>query len=296
VKHRIEYLLLKAFLDFFASRTPEARVKWGRLLGRVWYRIDGKHRRQAEENIARAFNLGHSDAAAIARKNFEHIGLNAVEFAAFDRIEDLAANVRLEGLEHLNRAVAGGKGLFILSGHYGNWELGAVIISRAVPLTAVVRPMKNALSDELINERRRMGGLRVIGHRNSTRPILKKIGDGEAVGILLDQNTSHREAVFAPFLGRPASVNSGLAILAARTGAPVLPVYMSREEDLRHRVTIGPPIELVRMADRREETGVNSARFTAALEAHVRAFPEQWFWVHGRWKNQPRPGEKVYRA
>ncbi len=292
----MEHLLLKAFLDFFASRTPEARVKWGRLLGRVWYRLDGKHRRQAEENIARAFEVGRSDAAAIARKNFEHIGLNAVEFAAFDRIEDLAANVRLEGLEHLNRAVAGGKGVFILSGHYGNWELGAVIISRVVPLTAVVRPMKNPLSDELINGRRRMGGLRVIGHRNSTRPILKKIGEGEAVGILLDQNTSHHEAVFVPFLGRPASVNSGLAILAAKTGAPVLPVTMVREEDLRHRVTIGPPIELVRKTDRREERGVNTARFTAVLEAHVRACPEQWFWVHNRWKNQPRPGEKVYRA
>jgi KDO2-lipid IV(A) lauroyltransferase len=116
------------------------------------------------------------------------------------------------------------------------------------------------------------------------------------VGILLDQSASRRESVFTAFLGRPTTVNFGLALLAARTGAPVLPVFPVRVEQGRHVVRIGEEIKLIRNPDRREELGINTARMTAALEGHIRRFPDQWFWVHNRWKTLPRAGEKVYVA
>jgi KDO2-lipid IV(A) lauroyltransferase len=229
----------------------------------------------------------------IARKNFEHLGCNVAEFAALGR-EGEEQSVQFDGLDNFGKAMSGGKGAFLVSGHFGNWELTGSVLSRSYPVTVVARPMKNPLSEELIGERRRRGGMKVIGHRNSTRQIVKCIAGGEIVAVLLDQNTHHREAVFVNFLGRPASVNFGLALLALKTEAPVLPGFAIRGEDMKHRGYIGSPIELVRCRDRREELGENSARFTAALEEFVRRYPEQWFWVHNRWKNRPPAGEKVY--
>ncbi len=295
MKYRLEYLILKAVLDALCSLGSAGRLRWGRALGRLWYRLDGRHRRLATENIVRGLGMGGAEAAALALKNFEHIGMNLAEFAAFTRFEELMEGVAIEGLHHLEKSLEEGRGVFVATGHIGNWELGGAALSHRAPLTAVARPMKNPLSEKLIDERRRAAGIRVVGHRNSTKPILKLIGRGEAVGFLLDHNTSHREAVFVPFLGRPASVNFGLALLAARTGSPVLPVFDIRQEGGRHRVVIAPPLRMERLPNREEELGVNTARITAVIEAHVRRYPAQWFWVHNRWKNQPRPGQKVYR-
>lgn len=294
MKYRLEYLFLKAFLDFLAGRGPEGRLRWGKRLGRFWYALDGKHRSLAIDNISRGLEVDRDRAVSIARRHFEHLGINLAEFAALGRSDEVGRGVVIEGLERLEEALSGGRGAFLVSGHFGNWELTGSVLSRAFPMTVVARPMKNPLSETLISERRRQGGIRVIGHRNSTRGIIRCIARGEVVAMLLDQNTHHREAVFVNFLGRPASVNFGLALLASKTGAPVFPGFTVREEGLRHRGFIGTPIELVSRGDRQEELGVNSARFTAALEEFVRRYPEQWFWVHNRWKNQPRPGERVY--
>jgi KDO2-lipid IV(A) lauroyltransferase len=294
LKYRLEYLVMKAFLGFLASRGSAGRVAWGRRIGRILYRLDGKHRRLAIDNITRGLGVGGERAEAIARNNFEHLGLNMAEFAVMGRRGGDDSRVTIEGLEGLARARSGGRGAFLLSGHFGNWELCASTLSQSLPLTVVARPMKNPLSEKLIRERREGSGMKVVGHRNSTKQILKCVAEGGVVAVLLDQNTHHREAVFVNFLGRPASVNFGLALLAAKTGAAVLPGFMVREEALRHRGYIGDPIELARRKDRKEELGVNSARFTAALEGFVRRYPEQWFWVHNRWKNQPRPGDRVY--
>jgi KDO2-lipid IV(A) lauroyltransferase len=294
MKYRIEQAVLKAVFSFFSSLEPARRLRWGREAGRIWYAVDGKHRRIAVENIMRGLELDRERAEEVARSTFENIGCNLAEFSAFDKIEELRKNVTIEGLEHLTAALEKGRGAFLVSGHIGNWELTGAVLSQKVPMTVVARPMKNPLSEELIRERRESAGMTVIGHRNSTRPILRKLGKGETITVLLDQSASYREAVFVPFLGRPAAVNFGLALLAAKSGAPVLPGFSVRGEGLTHRAVIGPPVELVRLPDRQEELGVNTARITAVLEEHIRRYPDQWFWVHNRWKNQPRPGERTY--
>jgi len=294
MKYRLESAVLKAVFAFFSSLEPERRLRWGRSVGRFWYALDRKHRLLAVENIVRGLGLERKEAEEVALRVFRNIAATLAEFSSFDAFEDLVKNVSVEGLSHLTEALKKGGGAFLVGGHYGNWELGAAALARSVPLTAVVRPMKNPLADRLINERRGMGGVRVMGHRNSTRQILRKIRRGEAVGILLDQSASRSESVFVPFLGRPTTVNFGLALLASKTGAPVLPVFSIRREGGRHVVRVGKPIDMVSLPDRQEELGINTARITAVLEEHIRRYPDQWFWVHNRWKTQPRRGERVF--
>lgn len=295
MKYRLESLVVRGVFALFSSLEPARRLRWGKGAGRLFFALDRKRRLLAVENIMKGLGMDRGQAEDVARKAFENIGCTLAEFSAFDKFEELEEKVVVEGMSHLKEALEMGKGAFLVGAHYGNWELGAAMISRRVPLTAVVRPMKNPLADQLINDKRQRGGLRVMGHRNSTRLIMQKLSRGEAVGILLDQSASRRESVFTPFLGRPTTVNFGLALLASRTGAPVLPVFPVRKEDNRHVVRIGERIEMVKKPDRQEELGENTARITAVLEGHIRRFPEQWFWVHNRWKNSPRPGERIYR-
>ena len=208
--------------------------------------------------------------------------------------EKLNVSTVLEGSEHLHAALAGGRGVFILAGHCGNWELAAARISRDIPVTGLARPMANPLVEATIEALRSAAGNRTLNARDSARGVLRLLRRGEAVGMLLDQSALRNERVFVPFLGRPAATNLGLAMLALKTGAPVLPAFSAREADGRHRVWIGAPIPLAETGDRATRIGVSTARYTAAIEAYVRRYPEQWFWVHNRWKRAPDPGEPVW--
>lgn len=294
MKFYLEYLALRSIFGFFASRGPGKRLRSGRRLGRIWFGADRKHRELAVDNIMQGLGLDRKEAEDVARENFENIGETLAEFSAFKRFDELLERVSIDGLENLETALEAGRGALLVSGHFGNWELIGGALSRKVPLTVVARPMKNPRTEKLIRERREHAGARVLGHRNSTKEIIRRLGKGEVIAILLDQNTHHREAVFVPFLGRPAAVNMGAALLSLKTGAPVVPGFSIREGGGRHRALIHPAVTFSAAEDRREEIGANTARITSVLEAHVRQYPSQWFWVHNRWKNSPRPGDRIY--
>lgn len=295
LKYRLEYLGMKSILALLGSQPLERTASWGRQVGRFWYRVDRRHRELAVDNISRGLGLDRVSAEAVARRTFENLGRTLAEFASFGRIEELLDQVEIEGEDNLREAMGRGKGIFILSAHFGNWELGVAAISRIVSLTSVARPMKNPLTDGVINDLRKGAGQSVIGHRNATRKILKALGRNEAVGILLDQNTSRQEGIFVDFLGRPASTNSGLALLAEKTGAAIVPIFIVRQGDMGHRITIEPPLELAHLEDRQHNRGVNTARCAAMIESYVRRNPDHWFWVHNRWKVQPLGDEVIYR-
>jgi len=295
LKHRIEHAIVSRLLRSFAARPLTDALERGARLGRLWHTLDRGHRQLAIRNIGLGLGVDPSNAARIARSCFENIGRNLAEFSlAGSRIEELLARVDLEGTEHLHAALAGGRGVFILSGHCGNWELLAARISREVPVTGLARSMANPLVDAAIEAQRRAAGACTMNARDAARGVLRLLRRGEAVGMFLDQNALRSERVFVPFLGRPAATNFGLAMLALKTGAPVLPAFSVREADGRHRAWIGPPIPLATAGDRAARIGVSTARFTAAIEAYVRRHPEQWFWVHNRWKRAPEPGEPVW--
>ena len=296
--HVLQYIAVRSVVALIGALGGRISKSMGRRLGGFAWSVVGFRRDLVMESMSAAFpDKDRRELFSLGRECYRNLGAVFVEMFLIHRISDseLAAKVTFRNREVLEGALDEGNGVVNVAFHYGNWELGAAVIARRVPLTAMVRPMKNPLADRLINARRAVGGLQVMGHRDSARKIVQKLSRGEAVGILLDQSASRRESVFTPFLGRPTSVNFGLALLAARTGAPVLPVFPVREGDGRHVVRIGERVELIDLPDRQEVLGMNTARITAVLEEHIHRYPEQWFWVHNRWKNAPEAGERVYR-
>ena len=295
LKHRVEHLVFRKVMAGLGSRAPREALERGARIGRLWRVLDRRHRALAEANIRAGLGLPAAEAARTALACFEHLGRTLAEFAlAGSRADEMISRFTLEGTEHLREALARGKGAFVLSGHCGNWELLGARLGREVPITGVARPMSNPLVDEEIAVLRRAAGQRAVEARNATREIFRILGRNEVVGILLDQSALDRERVFVDFLGRPASTNFGLAMLALKTGAPVLPAFSARGADGRHRAWIGAPIPFAEAGDREERIGVSTARYTAAIEDYVRRYPEQWFWVHDRWKRVPEPGEPVW--
>lgn len=296
LKHSIEHAVALRVIRSLAARPIDEALERGARLGRLWHTLDRGHRRLAVRNIALGLGMDPSAAARTARACFENIGRTLAEFCLADRCADeLIARMDLEGTEHLRTALRAGRGVFFVSGHCGNWELLGARLAREVPMTSLARAMANPLVDSDIEARRRAAGVRTLDARDAVRGVLGALRRNEAVGMLLDQNALRRERVFVPFLGRPAATNVGLAILALKSGAPVLPAFSARLGNGRHRAWIGPPIGAVATGERPERLGVSTARYTAAIEEYVRRHPEQWFWVHNRWKRSPEPGEPVWR-
>jgi KDO2-lipid IV(A) lauroyltransferase len=244
------------------------------------------------DNLERAFGSGLDPAArrAVARANFRHLGVTALECCRlfFGPPAAMVQRVRLEGVEHIKSALAEGRGALYLTAHFGNWELlaAAHMLTGLAPLSVVIRPLDNPFLDRLVSRGRERGQVRLIPKRAALRGVRVVLGRGECVGILLDQHAG-RQGVFVPFFGALASTSRSLAVLALKTGAPVVPAFIHRLPDGDHQVTLEPALELVRTGQRDRDVEVNTARFTEVIERHVRTHPEQWFWVHRRWKTPP---------
>jgi Kdo2-lipid IVA lauroyltransferase/acyltransferase len=221
------------------------------------------------------------------RRSFQHGGMNLIEACRYylRPTDVMLSRVRLEGDEHLRTAVAQGRGVLILTAHYGNWELLAAAHGLSgLPLSIVIRPLDHPLLDELAARFRRRSGAELIIKRQAVREVLQALRRQRMVGILLDQNATREEGVFVPFFGVLASTSKGLAVLALRTGAPVVPVVLRRDPDGRHCVDVGAPIPPP--PDR--DVATYTARFNQVLEATIRRAPEQWLWMHARWRTRPR--------
>ena len=260
-------------------------------LGRIAYWILRGRRQVALDNLALVYGdtLSPAARATIARQSFEHLGMTAMECCRlfFGPAERLFARVRGQGMEYIGQAMARGRGIFFLTGHFGNWELLAATHGLAgFGLSVVVRPLDNPYLDNLIARARERSGLRAISKREAVQGVREALARGECIGILLDQDAG-RAGVFVPFLGRPASTSRALAVLAIKTRAPVLPAFIHRLPDGGHELVLDPEIPLAITGDLDHDIHVNTARFTEAIERHVRAHPEQWFWVHRRWKSRP---------
>jgi KDO2-lipid IV(A) lauroyltransferase len=260
-------------------------------LGRGAYWLLSGRRRVALDNLRLVFGdtLSPAARATLARRSFEHLGITAVECCRlfFGPAERLLRRVHGRGTEHLGEALAQGRGIFFLTGHFGNWELLAATHGLAgFGLSVVVRPLDNPYLDALIARARERSGLRAISKRDAVQGVRAALARGECIGILLDQDAG-RAGVFVPFLGHAASTSRALAVLALKTRAPVVPVFIHRLPDGDHELVLDPEIPLVITGDLDHDIVVNTARFTAAIERHVRAHPEQWFWVHRRWKSRP---------
>ncbi|HSE95047.1 MAG TPA: lysophospholipid acyltransferase family protein [Methylomirabilota bacterium] len=272
-----------------AARLPPSMARsLGAGLGTLAYWALSGRRRIALANLALAFGarLDARERAALARANFRHLGITALECCRLfvGAADVLLGRVEVEGVEHVWAARAQGRGLFFLTAHFGNWELLAAA-HRLVGggLNVVVRPLDNPFLEALLARGRQRSGVRLIPKRAAVPGVRAALARGDCVGILLDQDGGPG-GVAVPFFDRSASTSRSLAVLALKTGAPVIPAFIRRLPTGGHRITLEPMIPLSGSGDRAADVAAATARFTAVIERHVRAHPDQWFWVHRRWK------------
>jgi KDO2-lipid IV(A) lauroyltransferase len=260
------------------------------------YTIRTPLRRTAMFNLRMAFpDWSDAKRKQVIRRMIRQVGWMAGEFSQFPKYtrEQIERIVVLDGFENFEAGRRRGKGVLFLTGHMSAWELGPFANSLyGYPLHFLVRPIANRRVDALINRYRSLSGNQPIEKNRSARAVLKVLGEGGTVGILSDHNTGLEEGVFVNFFGVPASTASGLARLALRTDAAVIPAFLIWDDQpRRYRLWFGPAVELARSQDEEADVHENTARFTRVIEDHVRAHPDQWLWVHRRWKTRP-PGEK----
>ena len=245
-------------------------------------------RRVARRNLEMALpELNPNERERIADGVFRSIARLIVAFAQFPKIhqENVSEWIRYEGYEHFEEALRRGHGVLFATAHLGNWELSAFAHGvMSSPMHIVVRALDNPKIEALVARRRALSGNRVIEKKDFARGILKALAGNEAVGILIDQNTSLEEGVFVDFFGIPAAASTGFAKIAAHSGAAVIPGFaLWSETEGRYVLRFYPRVEM--SGDAEEDT----RRLQRQLEAVIREHPDQWLWIHRRWKTRP-PG------
>lgn len=287
-------LLLKA-LVFVLGHLPRSLIlPLAEALGALAFRFGKKRAGVARENIRNAYpEKGPVEVDRIAEKVFENIAVVIFDFFRIPWLDDksLKRLVEFDGVAHFERAMKKGKGVILLTAHFGNWEMMAVAVGRFLhPVDIVARELDSPVIDKLVNWVRTRGGNGIISKERAMRKLLKSLSGNGVVGILLDQNVQLSDSVFVDFFGTLAATNKGPARLASATGAAVVPIFNVREGG-RYRIMVGAELEMAETGDTEKDTEVNTQRCTKAIEEFVRAYPDQWFWVHRRWKTRP-PGER----
>jgi Kdo2-lipid IVA lauroyltransferase/acyltransferase len=289
--HRIEFALTRA-LEAAVSALPERGADAaGRRLGRLAYALRLR-RGVVEDNLRRAFP-GADEAwiGRVARASYEHLGREAASMLRLARLDRAAVIERTDTREdwpRLEAALAGGRGVLLVTGHYGNWEIAAAsVAARGVPIAAIVRRQGNPLFDARLDETRRRLGVETISQRDAPSRVPRLLRQNAVVGIVGDQD-ARRAGVFVPFFGRPASTHRGPALFSLRFGAPAFACVARRlpGEEVRYRVS-GAAVEIERSGDIERDVVALTAALAARLEHEVRQAPEQYFWFHRRWKTRP---------
>ena len=296
---------MREWLEYIGAWTGLKILGWlprgaarfaGATFAAVAYQVRAPLRRAAMFNLRLAFpDWTHAQRKKAICRMVQQIGWMAAEFARFPKYVHghIERTVVVDGAQNFESARQRGYGVLFLTGLMSAWEVAP--FAHALyghPLHFLVRPIKNRRVDELINHYRCLSGNQPIEKNKSARMILKVLGDGGTVGILSDHNTSREEGVFVNFFGIPASTTSGLARIALRTGAAVVPGFLCWDYAQEiYRLQFEPAVELSRTGNEEADVLENTARFTRVIEDYIRRHPDQWLWVHKRWKTRP-PGEK----
>lgn len=254
-----------------------------------------KLRRTAMVNLSIAFpDWSDARRARAIRQLVRNLGGMAADFSHFPKWsrENISRYVFMEGHENFLAGRARNKGVLFLTGHMGGWEVSS--FAHAIygyPLNFMVRPLDNPRVNALVNQYRSRSGNRPIYKNASARAVITILHGGGTIGILADQNTMPEEGIFVPFFGTLACTTTGIARLALHTGAAVVPGYAYWDKNRRkYCLHFEAPLKLIRTADPEQDIRENTARFTKVIEDFARRYPDQWLWIHARWKTRP-PGE-----
>ena len=290
------FLIIKVSVRIVKALPMLVVITLARALG--WFlRCAVRFRREViVSNIQAAYGTRKSaqEIRQLIRDTYFHMMLLSLEILrlpGITREKILEIVVTREGQEHLQKALERGKGAFILTGHVGNWELSGILLGKmGYSMHAVTKGVKSKSGSSFLKMLRDDNGLIAIPRENAARRILSILRQNGVIAFMIDQNMIHKEGVFVDFFGHPACTLPSLAILAARSGAPILPGYCYRDKDLRHyHGVLLPEIELEYPHESKEQNIIhNTQRFSNAVEAMIDRFPVQWTWMHKRWKTRPK--------
>jgi KDO2-lipid IV(A) lauroyltransferase len=307
MRHRLEYAPVWLLAAVFRLLPRPASRFAAIFLAQLVYLLHPRLRRVGHRNLELAYpEKSPRERRRILRGVFTNLGRLLAEFCRFPKYsrENISTLAVYEGFENFEAARRRGKGVLFLTAHMGGWEIGSFAHSvHGNLLQIVVRPLDNPLIDRMVLRLRTLHGNRCFPKQDFARGLLAAMRAGGTVGILMDTNMTPPQGVFVPFFGIPACTASGLARVALHTGAAVVPAFTFWDAEIgKYRVHFDPPLTLVRSVERtsdrsgtrneNEEADVvaNTALFTRVIEDYVRKYPDQWLWIHRRWKTRP-PGE-----
>jgi KDO2-lipid IV(A) lauroyltransferase len=288
MKHRLEYRAVRFLILLVRAMPPPVVDGCGALLGLAFYIFDRPHQRIAERNVAAAFPArSPRERSLIVRAAFAHFGRLLFQILKFSTLspEAMLARVEFEGEDRVRSAHAQGKGVLFVTGHFGFWELQAMVHAlRLPPMSVLARALDNRALNELLEHIRTRTGNSVIYRQGTMRRVLRALEAGEGVGILIDQHIQSRDAIYVDFFGRPAATTAAVAALALRTGAPVVPLFALPLGGGRYRMVYERPVEPP-PAGAKNAIQDFTQRCTDVLEMYVRRHPELWLWMHRRWRD-----------
>lgn len=257
----------------------------------LFYRFSGRYRLITHHNLRRAFpEKSEQELGKIAWGAYRNIAVVAAEYfdLPFLNGEKVKSFVEIEGYENYRHAKARGRGVIVFAAHFGNWELQVAAIPFLVePVAVIYRPLDSPLLEQVTCLARCAGGNILVNKKGAIQESRRILGEGGTIGIMVDQNMSWQTGVFVDFFRRPACTTGTIAALARASGAAVLASFMVRQASGRYKLYFSPPVELTQTEDSQADIIKNTQRFTTIVEDMVRRYPDQWLWLHHRWKTKP---------
>lgn len=295
IRTLLEYGAARSVLAIVGALPTRTAMRFGEMLGRAGYLLAGDLRRTADVNLTLAFpEKTPEERRAIARGCFESLGRELGLFSKFSNgaMKSVFPLIEEEGWEHFEAARDLNNGVILFTGHLGAWELTSYGFSLlGHRFTFLVRRIDNEKIEELVDRYRRSFGNKTLDKLSAARMMVKLLRGGESVGLLPDLNTLDDEAIFVDFFGVPAATNFLVAKIALRTRSPIVPVFAPWDRSRgKYLLQVLPPLSIEYTGNEDEDVRNLTAEFTKVIEAHIRRYPEQWLWVHKRWKTRP-PGE-----
>ncbi len=287
----ITYNVIKILFKLIGLIPRKLAFRLGNLFGWILFLVDRKHKEIVMNNLTRAF--GHEknpyEIRMLARRVFKNFGQIVFEIGWSLRLDrkDFQKHFKIQGLSNYKNVYEKGRGVLFLTAHMGNWELLSIIMAMVgYPVSVLYRPLDFSPLDRFFAVVRGRFGAELIPSAQSMRKILRSLKHGKVVGMLMDQNVDWPEGVFVDFFGHRACTNKGMALLARRTEAPVVPVFLVREKS-GFRAEFGSEIPLIKTEDIRKDLEASTQQYNRIIEDFIRRYPDQWFWVHQRWKTKP---------
>ena len=262
----------------------------GMYLATAVFWFSHRQKDRACKHLKQSFGIEYPAAERLVRRSFRNTGKNLMEFMQLPRMspETIHQLVTFEGREHIDRALDQGRGAIILTAHFGNWELlGASILANGYTIRGITRQLRSKRLDAIVSSYREKVGWQGIDRDRSIREVLRCLKRNELIAILADVDT-RTQGIFVDFFGRPAYTPYSPVAFALKTGAAILPTFIIRQPDDSHRAIVEAPLLLQQGGEKEQDLLVNTQRFTKIIESYIRRYPEQWIWMHERWKTKPK--------